>query len=174
MKSRNRHLPALALLLVTMIWGSGFIATQYAIGSGLPTAWIMMIRFLVGSGVVALCFFRKIFPLSKRAVQHGGIAGFILFAAIMICYVQKSFSSIRTKPHGSRSRVMIAAGLSGIAGALTMGLTDYVWYNYRVFLIFWAVLALNAALIRINEKELAKEEASITMNMKSVDTDIYL
>ncbi len=103
-----------------------------------------------------------------------GIVGFILFAAIMICYVQKSFSSIRTKPHGSRSRVMIAAGLSGIAGALTMGLTDYVWYNYRVFLIFWAVLALNAALIRINEKELAKEEASITMNMKSVDTDIYL
>ena len=81
MKSRNCHLPALALLLVTMIWGSGFIATQYAIGSGLPTAWIMMIRFLVGSGVVALCFFRKIFPLSKSTVVHGGTAGIILFAA---------------------------------------------------------------------------------------------
>lgn len=81
MKSRNRHLPALALLLVTMIWGSGFIATQYAIGSGLPTAWIMMIRFLVGSGVVALCFFRKIFPLPKSTVVHGGTAGIILFAA---------------------------------------------------------------------------------------------
>ena len=81
MNGRNRHLPALALLAVTMIWGSGFVATEYAIGSGLPTAWIMMIRFLVGSGAVALCFFRRIFPLKKNTLLHGGAAGILLFAA---------------------------------------------------------------------------------------------
>ena len=37
------------LLIVTMIWGSGFIATEYAIRSEMPTAWIMAIRFCVGA-----------------------------------------------------------------------------------------------------------------------------
>ena len=81
MNLRNTHLPALALLLVTMIWGSGFIATEYAIRSGAPTAWIMMARFLVGGGAIGVCFFRRIFPLKKAVLLRGGAAGIILFAA---------------------------------------------------------------------------------------------
>lgn len=81
MKQVRRHLPVFALLLVTMIWGSGFAATEYAIRSGLPTAWIMMIRFLVGGAIIGLCFFRRVFQINKASVLHGGIAGAILFAA---------------------------------------------------------------------------------------------
>ena len=81
MNRRHIHLPAFALLLVTMIWGSGFIATEYAIRSGMPTAWIMMIRLWVGSGVIGLCFFRRIFPLKKVVLLHGATAGAILFGA---------------------------------------------------------------------------------------------
>ena len=38
-----------------------------------------------------------------------------------------------------------------------MGITDHIWYNYRVFLVFWAVMALGVALVRINDKEKAKK-----------------
>ena len=103
-----------------------------------------------------------------------GLIGLILFGVAMFAFIQKSFICIRSREQSSKSRTMIAAGLAGIAGALTMGLTDYIWYNYRVFLIFWAVVALNAALVRINEKQLAKENAGAVNNLKSVDTDIYL
>ena len=40
-----------------------------------------------------------------------------------------------------------------------MGLTDYIWYNYRVFLIFWAIMALTIALVRVNDNESAKFKA---------------
>lgn len=53
-----------------------------------------------------------------------------------------------------------------------MGLTDYVWYDYRVFLIFWAVMALTIALARINEKERKKELAGISNGARSVELEI--
>lgn len=102
-----------------------------------------------------------------------GIFGFIIFALVMFMYVQKCFTNVMIKNKESKSRIMISAGFAGIMGTLVMGLTDYVWYNYRVFLIFWAVMALTVALMKINEKERAKESASIVNNVKNVDLDIY-
>ena len=60
---RKKKLQGIVMLLtVTMIWGSGFIATEYAIRSEMPTAWIMAIRFCVGALLIGACFFRRIFP----------------------------------------------------------------------------------------------------------------
>ena len=55
-----------------------------------------------------------------------------------------------------------------------MGLTDHIWYNYRVFLVFWAVLALSIALIKINDKERAKEIAANENESGRAVLDIYL
>ena len=78
----NRKLRGIGMLLtVTMIWGSGFIATEYAIQSGMPAAWIMAIRFLVGALLIGAVFFRRVFPLSRKALIPGSCAGIILFAA---------------------------------------------------------------------------------------------
>ena len=88
-----------------------------------------------------------------------GIFAFLIFCAIMLMYSQKCFSCVKPRNYGSKSRIMICAGYSGIAGALVMGLTDYIWYNYRVFLIFWAIMALTIALVRVNDNESAKFKA---------------
>ena len=32
---------------------------------------------------------------------------------------------------------------------LAQGMTDYIWYNYRVFLMFWLMLGLSAAVRRV-------------------------
>ena len=105
-----------------------------------------------------------------------GILGAIVFAAIMLMYVQKCFATVtmRDNRRRSKSKTMVAAGLASVLGALIMGLTDHIWYNYRVFLIFWVVMGLTVALMKINEKEKAKEDASQVRNMKSADIDIYL
>ncbi len=42
-------------------------------------------------------------------------------------------------------RMDAAAPLCGIAGVLLQGLTDNIWYNYRVYLMFWICLGLCAA-----------------------------
>lgn len=102
-----------------------------------------------------------------------GVVGLIVFVVAIVAYVQKCFVGMRGRKSGSKSRTMIAAGFSGILGALVMGLTDYIWYNYRVFLIFWAVIALTVALSKINANENAKREASVQKGIRSADLDIY-
>ena len=102
-----------------------------------------------------------------------GIVALLIFVAVMIMYTQKCMMGISKKERGSHSRVMIIAGFSSIAGALVMGITDYIWYNYRVFLIFWAVIGLTVALIRINDKQRAKELASIVNDRESAQLEIY-
>ena len=34
-----------------------------------------------------------------------------------------------------------------------MGLFDFIWYNYRVFFLFWAILGLACACIRVGRTE---------------------
>ncbi len=81
MDRKKRIQGIIMLLIVTMIWGSGFIATEYAIRSEMPTAWIMAIRFCVGALLIGACFSRRIFPLSRSALLPGICAGIILFAS---------------------------------------------------------------------------------------------
>ncbi len=51
-------------------------------------------------------------------------------------------------------RLNAAAPLCGLFAALAQGLTDYIWYNYRVFLMFWLVAGLTAAYARFGRREL--------------------
>jgi drug/metabolite transporter (DMT)-like permease len=79
--NKKQSLATLALIAVTIIWGSGFIATQFAIDSRLPTPWIMMIRFIVGALCIFLFFRKQILPTPKKTILHGVIAGVILYIA---------------------------------------------------------------------------------------------
>ena len=49
-----------------------------------------------------------------------------------------------------RGKLLSLAGFSGLMGVLLQGMTDYIWYNYRVFLMFWVVMGLTAAVQRIS------------------------
>ena len=42
---------------------------------------------------------------------------------------------------------------SAICGFLFMGLFDYVFYNNRIFLLFWLILGLSSAAIRAAVRE---------------------
>lgn len=110
--------------------------------------------------------------LYLQVILELGIVGIVILALAMIMFAQRCSSEISNLKRGSETRIMISAGFSGICGVLVMGLTDYVWYDYRVFLIFWAVMALTVALARINEKERKKELAGISNGARSVELEI--
>jgi O-antigen ligase len=78
-----------------------------------------------------------------------GIFGLLAFLAVVFLLAQNSFSffSVKEKPGNAieDSRFICAAGFAGIVAILAQGMTDYVWYNYRIFLIFWLVLGLTVA-----------------------------
>ena len=49
-----------------------------------------------------------------------------------------------------------AAPMCGILATLVQGLTDYTWYNYRVYLMFWLAAGLSVAFVRYGRAELAR------------------
>ena len=98
-----------------------------------------------------------------------GIFGFIVFLALLICLFQSGFSLAK---HGADKEVrLIGCGaLCGVLAALVQGMTDYVWYNYRVFFVFWLAIGLVSAARRIDYA--ARQKHSYASGACSVDMTI--
>jgi len=89
--------------------------------------------------------------LFLQIIVEIGIFGLIIFLAAMIIYMQNNFSLYKKLGDNKKyteTKLLSAAGLCGIVSVLIQGMTDYIWYNYRVFFVFWLVVALTIAVRR--------------------------
>lgn len=86
-----------------------------------------------------------------------GLFGFLLFIVLLFVFLQSGFTlAKRGQDHSTR---MIGCGaLCGVIAALVQGLTDYTWYNYRVYFIFWVVFGVASAAARISAAAVAQEK----------------
>ena len=72
-----------------------------------------------------------------------GIVGAFAFILIVLFYYKKLFAVIRYSE--DKNLKLISSGLvAAMSGFLLQGMFDNVWYNYRVFLLFWIYIALGA------------------------------
>ena len=67
-------------------------------------------------------------------------------------FFAKAFTFLKNSDDRS-SKIIVGALVCGILAFLAQGLTDYVWYNYRVFALFWMLFALCVATIKSTERE---------------------
>ena len=86
-----------------------------------------------------------------------GIVGFIVFAVAMFLSFQKSFEYIKTENNVKESIYVIAVVVS-IISALIIGAFDYIWYNPRIFYLFWVIVAIGGAFVRVGDSERARCE----------------
>jgi hypothetical protein len=77
-----------------------------------------------------------------------GIGGLLVFLASMLMAAKRLFLGARARRKGLYG-LLCAGVLAGLAGFLLQGAFDYVWYNYRVFLVFWAVIGIGIAAGRL-------------------------
>ena len=108
-----------------------------------------------------------------------GIGGLLIFVAVLFLMVQSVFTLYRRlytarevhcpstmedtagdstaernrqdMRNRAQIRIFSASLLCGIFAVLIQGMTDYAWYNYRVYLMFWLVIGLTAASVRSAE-----------------------
>ncbi len=113
-----------------------------------------------------------------------GIVGLLLLLAFLVLLLQCNFSYYRLlsrmrdsvadsvlaahlKPAGAVNRLSgtkeitamrleAAAPLCGILATLLQGLTDYTWYNYRVYLMFWLAAGLSVAYTRCGRADMRR------------------
>ena len=118
--------------------------------------------------------FKKIYPYYAyagiEAAEHShslylqvllclGIGGLLTLMVLVFLYFQKCSEYIKA-PENKASRYYTAAALSSVIGALIMGMFDYIWFNNRVFFVFWLIMAIGCAFVRAGNNE-AERKSSI-------------
>lgn len=86
-----------------------------------------------------------------------GVVGLVLFVLSVGLILCRAATYLRGRSDKA-SRVIVASGICAIVALLLMGVTDHIWYNYRIFYLFWIVMGLTVAQMRIGEEALAYEE----------------
>ena len=84
--------------------------------------------------------------LYLQLLVENGILGLVSFLVILVAYFRAVISRI-TALQRSVCKAVITALAAGIFGYLVQGMFDNVWYNYRVFYMFFAVLGLTMAAV---------------------------
>lgn len=69
----------LALLGVTIGWGSSFILTKNSLDS-LATYNFLAVRFIIAFAISSLIFYKNIIRIDKNTLKYGFLIGFILFS----------------------------------------------------------------------------------------------
>jgi Lipid A core - O-antigen ligase and related enzymes len=95
-----------------------------------------------------------------------GLFGLLAFMAVAVIFIQSSLTYCKlsagsSQPHERLPRLLVAAGLCGIVAFMAQGMTDYVWYNFRVYAMFWLALALTSAISRCASSELLQSREPI-------------
>ncbi|MBR5454112.1 MAG: O-antigen ligase family protein [Clostridia bacterium] len=171
-------LPFLPLVIPDSVWNRftsiGNLAdssTSYRVH--IWEASLNMLRDCFGSGIgIGEAAFSEVYPLYAYAgvenAPHShnlflqislelGIIGITVFTVIMLIFMKNCISrAINT--YERRTRLLILGGMCGILSVLAQGMTDHVWYNYRIFLMFWLMIGLVSAYRRVG---LAQKDDSV-------------
>ncbi len=116
------------LILVTIIWGGGFVASDMALESMRPFQ-IMAVRFLLGTILMGLISIRSLKGIIKSEVKAGGLMGLALFAGFAFQIVGLQYTTPSKNAFLTALNVVIVPfisflilrkkiGVRGIAGAL--------------------------------------------------------
>jgi O-antigen ligase len=77
-------------------------------------------------------------------IQVGVVGLIFLVGALLLC-AQKVYSHRFDDLADKETGLIAVACFAGVVAILVFGLFDYVWYNYRIFLLFWMIVGLGAA-----------------------------
>lgn len=138
------------LLMLKDFWLSG-------IGPG-TEAFTQVYPFYSYSSVVA----PHSHNLFLQVLVESGILGILTFLTLIILFVKQLCVGHQAFGKGHTLSVVLVGIGAGVLGFLVQGMFDNCFYNYRVFMIFWSVLALGSAAALI-----AKNEAALTEVQKN-------
>lgn len=89
----KRYKGEIILLLTSIMWGGGFIATEFSLGSMTPLQ-VMTIRFLIATIILCSVFFNQLKQISKSTFKKGTLAGFFLFVGFVFQTVGLKYTTV--------------------------------------------------------------------------------
>ena len=128
----------------------------------------MLSEYYPGGIGIGESAFAQIYPLysymGTEATMHShnlyleiavelGVIGVLVFAIVMFMILQRGFGCIKYNANDKLTVVSVSAAMAGLIAACVHGMFDYVWYNYRVFFMFWVVAAILCAFANVYPKK---------------------
>ncbi len=99
--------------------------------------------------------------LFLQIMVESGIVGILLFLLLIFIFIKKLICGYQYGGKGKSTSVIIVGIASAVLGFLVQGMFDNCFYNYRVFMIFWAVIALGIAAFNVAGDEFHLREANL-------------
>lgn len=84
----------LMLLIVAIIWGTGFIAVEYAIDAGMDAVLILAIRFTVAALILLVFTLKDLRHIQRTEWIKGSIAGIFLFLGFYLQTVGQTLTTV--------------------------------------------------------------------------------
>jgi len=185
----NRFKGEMGLILVSIVWGSGFIAT--AIGLDYMSTYETLAgRFLVAGLLLGVFNFRKIRSISRKTLKRGMILGVFLFTAFVLQTLGLEFTTASKNAFLTavgvavvpfigylfHKRALVRMDIIRAAVAMTgVGLISFQWsggVNIGDFLSFLCAFAF--ALHIFYTGEFMEEEDALTLTMVQMITAFVL
>lgn len=120
-------------------WGSGIGVGQSAFSQVYPSYSLAAIERAPHSHNLFL-----------QILTELGVGGLALFIILLVAFAASTLNYMRTACD-KKMRIFSGAAFCGILAALMQGMTEYIWYNYRIFFVFWVVLGLSVAFRRCGQ-----------------------
>jgi len=147
----------------------GDTSTSYRVYIWMGTLNMLKDYWFSGIGVGTEAF-NRIYPLYSfsgvtaphshnlylQIITENGILGLVVFISVMAVYFKMCVSSI-IKAKDRLLKGIITGLAAGMLGYLVQGMFDNVWYNYRVFLLFFVILGITSVCIEISGKHITEE-----------------
>lgn len=148
-------LPSAILSRLTSIGNLADTSTAYRVS--IWTASVNMLKDIFESGIgTGSAAFSAVYPayalggaayalhahnLYLQIFVELGVVGIAVFVLMLFFFFRSVFSCYRTLGDRTQATTILAMGL-GVFALLVQGLTDNVWYNYRIVLLFWLLMGI--------------------------------
>ena len=90
--------------------------------------------------------------LFLQILVESGVVGICIFLIISILFLRRIMTGYQYGGKGEELSTLMTAIAAGVCGFLVQGMFDNCFYNYRVMLIFWCVIALGRACVYVAEQ----------------------
>ncbi len=91
--------------------------------------------------------------LFLQILVESGIVGIAVFLIIAVLFLRRVMTGYQAGGKGDSLSTIMTALSAGVCGFLLQGMFDNCFYNYRVMLVFWCVLAMGRACVYVAEQK---------------------
>lgn len=166
----KHNLAKIYLVIVAIIWGTGFLATALAIDFYTP-AQILALRFTIAFVVLAAVYHQEIRTTTKKEFIHGSIVGLFLYVAFIFQTVGLQYTTVSKNAFLTAVNIVLVPLIS----ALILGkkIKIEIWLGVIITLLGIGVLSLTDSLVEINLGDILTLVCALFFALQIIATDRF-